>query len=180
MKIALKSILIAGLLANATLSVQAQTSAAPDAPPPMTGAANPGMHRRMDPAQVDAMVAKNLAQLKTKLNITAAQEGSWTTFSAAIKPPARPNMGHPDRADMDKLTTPERIDKMRTLRAQHTAERQAHREKRENAVKAFYADLNADQKRIFDAEHSKMMHRWGHRMVRHGGPHEAPRTPVKP
>ena len=188
MKTGLKSLLIAGLLANAALSAQAQTTTSPAAP--MASASSPrmhgdgighgrGMHGRMDPAKMEAMVAKHLADLKTKLKITAAQEGSWTTFTTAMKPPTRPNMAHPDRAELDKLTTPERIDKMRALRTQHMADRQANREKRENAVKAFYAELTADQKKTFDTEHSKMMQRWGDRMKGHGPRHEAPAAPAK-
>lgn len=69
----------------------------------------------------------------------------------------------PDRAEMDKLTTPERIDKIRALRAQHMADRNATMDKRDDATKAFYAVLSADQKKIFDAEHA--------RMGRHHGEH---------
>lgn len=191
MKTGLKSLLIAGLLANAAWSAQAQTTAPAAAPKPMASASSPrmhgegmgherGMHGRMDPAKMEAMIAKHMAELKTKLKISTAQEGSWTTFTTAMKPPARPDMSRPDRADMDKLTTPERIDKMRALRAQHTADRQANMEKRENAVKAFYADLNAEQKKTFDTEHSKMMHRWGDRKGKgHGPRHDAPGAPTK-
>ena len=51
-------------------------------------------------------------------------------------------------------------------------------DKREEATKTFYAALNADQKKVFDAEHSKMMHRWGDRKG-HGPRHEAPGAPAK-
>ncbi len=172
-----RSLVVAGLMAGSAFIAVAQTS--PMASGPMAGASAPtmhdghrgparGMHDGERWAKMDAMVAKHMAELKTKLKITAAQEGSWTTFTTAMKPPARPDMARPDRAEMEKLTTPERIDKMRALRAQQSTERKANMEQRENAVKAFYADLNADQKKTFDAEHSKMMHRWGDRMKGHG------------
>lgn len=188
-----RSLVVASLMAGSALVAVAQTS--PAAPKPMAGASAPmkhdgqhgserGMHGRMDPAKMEAMVAKHMAELKTKLKITPAQEGSWTSFTAAMKPPARPEGARPDRAEWDKLTTPERIDKMRALRAQHQADRQANMEKRENAVKAFYADLNADQKKTFDDAHSKMMHRWGDRMKGHGAGHRGGEShgtpPVKP
>lgn len=185
-----RSLVVAGLMAGSALTSFAQTT--PAAPKPTAAASAPtkhgdmhgGMHGRMDPAKMEAMVAKHLADLKTKLKITPAQEGSWTTFTAAMKPPARPEVARPDRAEMDKLTTPERIDKMRALRAQHQADRQANMDKREAAVKAFYADLNAEQKKTFDAEHSKMMHRWGDRMKGHGAGHRSGEShgtpPVKP
>ena len=37
---------------------------------------------------MQALVAKRLAELKAKLNITPTQEGAWTTFTAAMQPPA--------------------------------------------------------------------------------------------
>ena len=168
-----RSLVVAGLMAGSALFAVAQTS--PAAPAPMAGASAPMKHDGhrgpawgKGTAKMEAMVAKHMAELKTKLKITATQEGSWTTFTTAMKPPARPDMARTDRAEMEKLTTPERIDKMRALRAQRMTERQAHMDQRENAVKAFYADLNVDQKKTFDAEHSKMMHRWGNRMKGHG------------
>lgn len=177
MKPGLKSLLIAGLLANAALIAQAQTTTPPAASKPQASHER-GMHDRMDPAKMEAMVAKHLADLKTKLKITAPQEGAWTAFTAALKPPVRAEHTRPDRAEMEKLTTPERIDKMRALRAQHMSNRQAAMDKREEATKTFYAALNADQKKVFDAEHSKMMHRWGDRKG-HGARHEAPGAPAK-
>ena len=160
MKPGLKSLLIAGLLANAAIMAQAQTTTAPAASKPQANHER-GMHDSMDPAKREAMVTKHLADLKTKLKITAPQEGAWTTFTAALKPPARAEHTRPDRAEMEKLTTPERIDKMRAHRAQRMTEMQAQMDKREEATKVFYTGLNADQKKVFDAEHSKMVQRWG-------------------
>lgn len=191
MKPGLKSLLIAGLLANSAFIAQAQTTTAPVASKPMAGASSPrmdrhggherGMHGRMDPAKMQAMVAKHLADLKTKLKITAPQEGAWTSFTAAMKPPVRAEHTRPDPADMEKLSTPERIDKMRAHRAERMTEMQAQMDKREEATKTFYATLNADQKKVFDAEHSKMMRRWGdHKGMGHGPRHDAPAAPAKP
>jgi protein CpxP len=64
---------------------------------------------------------------------------------------------------MQKLTTPERIDRMRTLRT----ERQASMDKRGDAVKTFYAALNAEQKKTFDSR-PMMQGRDGHG-GKHGG-----------
>jgi Spy/CpxP family protein refolding chaperone len=87
-----------------------------------------------------------------------------------MKPPAAADFKRPDRAEMDKLTTPERIDKMHALRTEHTAAMNAAMDKREDATKAFYATLNAEQKKVFDAEHARMgAHQGGHRGG-HGGP----------
>jgi hypothetical protein len=49
---------------------------------------------------------------------------------------------------MAKLATPERIDRMRAVRAQRNAEM----DKRMDATKTFYAALSAEQKKTFDAE----------------------------
>jgi len=162
MKYALKSLVVASLLAGAGFSALAQKPAADataaDGQPRMEH------HQRMDPAKMEEMHAKRVAELKAKLKITAAQESAWTTFTAAMKPPARDAQQRPDRAELDKLSTPERLDKMRALRAQHMADMQAQMDKRDEATKAFYAVLSPEQKKLFDAEHARMgSHRGGER-----------------
>jgi Spy/CpxP family protein refolding chaperone len=121
---------------------------------------------------MEAFMAKRAAELKAKLKITATQESAWATFTTSMKPPARLADNRPDRTEMDKLTTPERIDKMKILRAQHMAERSSAMEKREEAVKTFYAVLNPEQQKIFDAEHARLAAARGH--ARHGGPGRGP------
>lgn len=180
MKSGFKSLILAGMLASAGFATFAQTAApAANTTPPMAGTSSPhgdGMEHRghmgkrgqhMDPAKMEARFAKHQAEMKAKLKITAEQEGAWTTFTTAMKPPAG-WMDHkrPDRAEMDKLTTPERIDKMHALHVQHMADRNAAMDKRNDAIKAFYAVLNADQKKTFDAEHARM---GGHRGERGHG-----------
>ena len=87
-------------------------------------------------------MAKRQAELKAKLAITPAQEPAWTAWTATMQPPAtRP--AHPSREEIARSSTPERIDKMRALRA----ERQAEMDKRADATKAFYNSLNADRRR---------------------------------
>ena len=188
MKSGFKSLVLAGVLAGAGFATFAQTTPTSDsaARPAMTGASGAqggighgghmGMREHMDPAKMDAMVAKHQAALKAKLKITAEQESAWTAFTAAMKPPAG-WMDHkrPDRAEMEKLTTPERIDKMHALRAQHMADMNAAMDKRDDATKAFYAVLSPDQKKTFDAEHTRM---GGHRGEHHG--HGAPQGGDKP
>ena len=107
-------------------------------------------------AKMEQRMAQRLADLKQKLAITPAQEGAWNAWTAATKPPA--NLQRPNPEELAKLTTPERIDRMRQMRAQ----RQAEMDKRADATKTFYAALNADQKKVFDAETAR---RFGH-----GGP----------
>lgn len=163
MKSGFTSLLLAGLLAGAGLSAMAQPAAQANAGSPMMGASGAmrhngpmGMRGQMDPTKMEAMMAKRHAALKAKLKITAEQEVAWTTFTAAMKPPSAMAHKRPDRAELDKLSTPERIDKMRALRTQRMAAMGAEMDKREDAVKVFYATLNADQQKVFDAEHARM------------------------
>ena len=157
MKPAFKTLIVAGMLATAGFSVLAQKHGAEDS----ARDDRPGMHR-MDPAKMEAMHAKRSAELKAKLKITAAQEASWTTFSNAMKPPTQANKPAIDRAELAKLPTPERLDKMKALRTEHLASRNADMEQRDQAVKTFYNTLTADQKKVFDGEFASMK---GH----HGG-----------
>ena len=172
----LNGLLLAGLLATAGASAMAQT---PSAPPATSAAAagtqaGPdggkhmmGAHKmgQRDPAKMQAWMAKRMDQFKAKLKITPAQDGAWTTFTAAMQPPAR--MGErpsaEQRAEYAKLTTPERIDKMRATRTQRMADMTAAMDKRGDATKAFYATLTPEQQKTFDAEQLKMMHKLGRR-----------------
>ena len=187
MKFALKSLnglVLAGLLATAGAGAMAQgTDAAPAALKPSTSAPaaqntmprHGDQHRmgRHDPARMQAWMAKRQAEMKAKLKITPAQEGAWTAFTAAMQPPARMMSGDrpmaAQRAELDKLTTPERIDKMKAMRAQRMADMNAEMDKRGEATKALYAVLSPEQQKTFDAEHRKMGHRQGR--GHHGGMH---------
>ncbi|APW35841.1 hypothetical protein RD110_00270 [Rhodoferax koreense] len=181
-----KHLVLAGLLASIGLAASAQTAApaAPGTPPaPMADKAGPPTARpgermgRHDPAKMQEHMAKRAAELKAKLKLTPAQEPAWTTFTTSMQPPA-PH-ARMERGDMAKLTTPERIDKMRAMRAQRDAEM----DKRGDAVKAFYAVLTPEQQKVFDA--NAMMHRPGGRDGHwgrggpdgrpHGGPEAQPK-----
>ena len=173
MKFALKSLnslVLAGLLATVGASAMAQTPPPPPAgSPPAVGtpAGDSWKHMdRHDPAKRQAWMAKRQTELKVKLRIMPAQEGAWTTFTAAMQPPVR--MGErptpEQRAEFGKLSTPERIDKMRAIRTQHMTQMGAAMDKRGDATKAFYATLSPEQQKTFDAEHQKMGQRHGHHM----------------
>ena len=161
MKLSNKRILLAGLLATVGFAAVAQT-AAPAGPADGKGPGHDmqrmgGMHGG-DPAKMQARMqehaAKRQAALKAKLKITAAQEGAWTTFTAAMKPPAMMmdmKKHQEERAAMEKLTTPERIDKMRAMRTERMTTMNANMDKRADATKAFYAVLTSEQKAVFDA-----------------------------
>ena len=154
--------LVAALGAGAVV-VQAQPQTAPaDAP----GHHMRGDHGQRDPARMaefrarmEQRMAQRLGELKQKLQITGAQEAAWGTWTATLQPQPRQRI---DRAEFEQLTTPERIDRMRAIRA----ERNAVMDKRMDATKNFYAVLSAEQKKVFDAESMRFL-RGGKRG--HGG-----------
>lgn len=165
MKKLIQSMIVAGVLAAAGGTAFAQMGEG------MMG--HEGKPHR-DPAKMAQMHAKHLVDLKAKLKITATQEAAWNTFTQAMKPPSGMMHKRPDHAEMDKLTTPERIDMMRAMRKAHMAEKEASMDQRAEATKTFYAALNADQKKTFDAEHAKMEMRGEGQRRMHGGPDAKP------
>ncbi len=178
MKLSSKHLLLTTLMATCGFAAFAQNTA-PTAP---AAGAQPQMQDRMyrgDSSSIrermfgshQERMVKRQAELKTKLKITPAQEGAWTTFTASMQPPAGGMMGirHDPKvkADMDKMTTPERIDKMRALRVERMTAMTAAMDKRGAATKTFYAVLSSEQKTVFDAV---AMHGGRHGMVgEHGG-----------
>lgn len=108
---------------------------------------------------------QRLAKLKSKLNLQAAQEPAWNTFTQSMQHPAR--MARPERASLEKMTTPERLDMMQAMKAQ----RDAHMQQRAEATRAFYASLNAEQKQVFDQETARMMKGSGMHATNHDGGH---------
>lgn len=188
MKFALKSLhslVLAGLLAGAGAAALAQAPAtAPASSSPAAGPmAGPGgghkMMDRHDPAKAQARIAQHQAELKARLKITPAQEAAWSSYTAAMQPPARGAQLTPEqRAELGKLPTPERLDRMRALRTQHMAEMNAAMDKRDEATKAFYAVLSPEQKKTFDAERPKRGMREGHHGHHGGG--MAPMQPMQP
>jgi periplasmic protein CpxP/Spy len=148
-----KHLILSGLLATLAFATSAQTPPAAPGAAPAAGAKE--HHGRFDPARMQERVARRQAVLKQKLQITPAQEVAWTAYTAAMKPPAdfkRPG-------EFAKLTTPERIDRMRTMRAARAAEM----DRRGEATKTFYAVLSPEQKKVFDDLTARRGH--GH----HGG-----------
>lgn len=165
MKSLFKPLLIAGLLATAGFAAFSQAPGA-GGYGAMMGAGGPmheGMrHERMgkmDPARMQARMERCQADLKAQLKLTPAQEGAWTSYTEAMKPPADLAARRAEHAELLKLPTPERIDKMKALRNQHMGEMSTAMDKRGEATKAFYATLTPEQQKTFDAQ--AMRHR-GH------------------
>lgn len=147
MKFPTRRIAAAALLAGLGLAASAQTAppappAAPGAPMMQRGPGGPGMDRMHEHMQ--QRVAQRMNRLKEALRITPQQEGAWTAWTNSMRPAQRPQ--RPDIGEIARMTTPERIDRMKQVRAQRIAEQ----DRRGEATKAFYNALNADQKRVFD------------------------------
>jgi hypothetical protein len=141
---------LAGLGLVLSLGAQAQ---------PMGGMAGDGMmgHTHMgDSSSTHAHMAQRWEarqqELKAKLKLSSSQEPAWNTFVEAMKPSTPPAMAPLDREALGKLTTPERMDKMAAFHEAHQAAMQSQMKQRSDATKQFYAQLTAEQQKIFDAE----------------------------
>lgn len=181
MKSVFKPVLVAAMLAGAGFSAFSQAPAGAERGAMMGSTMHDsGRHAhmgRMDPAKMQAWMDKRNAELKARLKLTPAQEGAWIAYTSAMKPPAELTSKRTDRAELDKLPTPERIDKMKALRNQHMTDMTAAMDKRDEATKAFYAALTPEQQKVFDANATRHHGREG----RKGGPRESkPAAPVKP
>lgn len=186
----------AAALALSAAAAHAQTSAPAQASP--TAQAAPadarGHHpharhhgKRLDPAQRAERQAQRVAEFKQKLNLTPAQQAAWTQYQAATQPPARPAREAGQKGREGKkagreawaaMTTPQRIDAMQQRHAEMSARMQARGE----ATKAFYAQLQPAQQKVFDAETARGFGpgAHGHGPRGHGHHDGAKRQPAPP
>jgi periplasmic protein CpxP/Spy len=104
-----------------------------------------GGHGR-SPEKIAQHFEKRQSDLHDKLKLNASQEGAWKTYVARIKP--QEPQQRPDRAEMEKLPAPERMERMYGF-MQENEKRMADRIA---ATKEFYAVLTPEQKKIFDEE----------------------------
>lgn len=146
-----------GLIAGAALSLAAATAAFAQAPAPgAPQAPHAGMmHHQFDPAAT----AK---RLHDTLQLTPAQEPALQAFIAAMQPTGelREHMKG-ERDQWKTLTTPQRLDQMQAMMAQHQQQAARHAD----AVRRFYAALTPTQQKAFDTMHQGMMGGRG----KHGG-----------
>ncbi len=101
---------------------------------------------------------KHQDKLHTILQLSSTQEAAWKNYQAQIKPQEK--VEHPDVAELNKLNTLQRLDKMEAW----DKERDARQAERAKAVRTFYAQLNDAQKKAFD-ENAFPQH------PHHGKPH---------
>jgi periplasmic protein CpxP/Spy len=152
---------------STTVVAQAVTTDKSAAKPTAPTAEQRDQKRAERMARMQQKMAERQAAFKTELKLTPEQEPAWNAFIARTQPQARPTR-QGSHEDWSKLTTPQRLDKMQALKT----ERDAAMAKRVDAIKSFYATLNADQQKVFDAKHMSGfqragMHR-GHGKHRHG------------
>ncbi len=162
MKHASRNVLAAVCLAVFGLAASAQAPGQGPGPGPGPGAGMAGrpamMQERM--AHRQQRMAQRDADLKQILQITPAQEGAWNTWVATRHTQA---LQRPAAGEFAQLTTPQRLDRMRTLRAARDAEM----DRRAEATKSFYAALSPSQQKAFDTLTARQ---WQHAMGgRHGG-----------
>lgn len=140
MNVLRKSILI-GFTVLGMAAAQAQVDNSAPAP----GRHGAAVDKQQMQAKMAEMFAKRQAKLHDLLKLTTQQESAWATYQAAIKPAATGGT-LPDRAAIAMMSAPDRMAKMLDLSKQHQATMEAHLA----ALTAFYGQLTAEQKAIFD------------------------------
>jgi Spy/CpxP family protein refolding chaperone len=97
------------------------------------------------PEMMQKRMMQRQATLKTELKLTPEQEPAWESFVQSMKPSAQ--VARPNPAELDAMTTLQRLEKMKAMRA----ERDAHMNQRMQAVQTFYNVLTPEQQKVFDA-----------------------------
>ncbi len=167
----LRTTALAAVLATSSLMATAQTAAPPS---PASSTASPAVQaspaeRQARQAEHHARMAERhqqrLEQLKTRLQLTPEQEPAWRAYVARMAPPDhRAEVSRGERPDFARLTTPQRIERMKAWQDQ----RQAAHAQRMEATLSFYQALNPQQQQVFDQAtvpgfmRAGMKHRHGH------------------
>lgn len=170
MKTQFKPLLLAAALATGALGALGATSViAQDAAPAQARTAQKEKAEGRSWMRVHVH-GRHMDDLKSALKLKPAQESKWNEFAAALSPKERVRMDGTKREDFARLSTPERLDKMRELRQQ----REQDSARRDEATRQFYASLTPEQQKTFDEETLRPMMRAGgtgrpdgeHRMFR--------------
>ena len=136
---------VAAAALTGVFTASAWAQAEPQLPAtPVAAAAGHPAHRGQ-PADFAQFHAERNERLKTILQLQPQQEAAWEQYVKATTPAPRAERQAP-RADLRKLTTPERLDLAQKMRKEHTA----HAEQRDQATRSFYNSLNPSQQKAFD------------------------------
>lgn len=97
----------------------------------------------------EARQKQHLQDLRIVLRLRADQEPALAAFVQAERPQGRGEgpAAHRGPPPVEALSTPQRLDDMAKREAQRAGERQ----RRADALRAFYAALSPDQRQVFDA-----------------------------
>ena len=126
------------LIAGLSVAYVAMASVAHAQTPPAAPAAPHEHEHAAMMARMKERMAKHQAELHDKLKLNAQQETAWKAYVAKMQPPAPP--ARPQRGEWEKLTAPERMDRMLAMSKEH----QKHTEERAAATKDFYAVLTPE------------------------------------
>jgi protein CpxP len=111
---------------------------------------HPGFGRHMgSPERMKEHFEKRQSALHDKLKLNGQQEQAWNAYLNVLRPTQPP--ARPDRAEFDKLSTPERMQKMLGFMQDREKRMAAHIA----ATREFYATLTPEQQKIFDAEFAR-------------------------
>jgi periplasmic protein CpxP/Spy len=156
-----KRALMVGLIAGSGILAASSFAMTAGAPAGKEGCE--ARHGQKDHAKWEERRASHLSELKDKLKLSPAQEAAWNTFTRTHQPGMRQGVDRQAmRAEFEKLSTPQRLDKMLAL----SDVRRARMVERAQATKAFYAQLSPEQQGVFDAEVKANRHQ-GHGQHRH-------------
>lgn len=136
--------LLIGMAALSFGAVSVASSAQVPDGVPMGGAGMMGDRHGKSGERMKEHMARRAAELHDKLKLNPTQEKAWNAYMDKVKPGEPPV--RPDRAELDKLTAPERMER----RLAHMKEAEKRMEQHVAATKEFYAMLMPEQKKIFD------------------------------
>lgn len=157
-------------LAQAAQATQNMEAAATDSAKPRQDRHAHRMDRAERMERMQARMAERQAKLKADLNLSPEQEPAWNAFVARMDAAksSHGQRGQRERINWSELSTPERLDKMQA----RMAEREAAMNQRFEAIKSFYANLNAEQQKVFDSQRMGSFHRAGMKGGHHHGGHK--------
>jgi protein CpxP len=142
-----KSLVVGMAVLGLAGSASAQSSA------PAEGRYTHAQSQEQRQAKWSERMAQHQQKLHDALQLTAAQEGAWTAFTASMKPAGAP-AAHADRAALRTMPAPQRMEHAIDMARQHTATMEQHLA----ALKTFYAVLTPAQQKVFDEQTSRGHH----------------------
>lgn len=112
----------------------------------MAAQCGPGMMEK----GIGAMHRAHLATLKKQLQLSPEQDAAWAQWVEALKPMDAMARSDMKKADWATLTTPQRLDKMRSMHEEHSQRMAQAMARHSEATKTFYAALTEAQQKTFD------------------------------